>query len=108
MERRHGQPDLADDLGDLTPESERFHALDIERQPAVVAARADNRDALWIEVEANGFLYNMVRNIVGTLVEVGRGARPEAWVGEALAALDRRQAGPTAPPQGLFLLWVEY
>lgn len=85
-----------------------IHAFDIQRQPAILSATADNRDALWIEVEANGFLYNMVRNIVGTLVEVGRGARPEAWVSQVLAACDRRQAGPTAPPQGLFLLWVEY
>lgn len=61
-----------------------------------------------VEVEADGFLYNMVRAIVGTLVEVGRGARDEAWVGRVLAAADRRLAGRTAPPQGLFLLRVEY
>jgi len=61
-----------------------------------------------IEVEADGFLYNMVRAIVGTLVEVGRGAREEAWVAEVLAARDRRAAGPTAPPQGLFLVRVDY
>lgn len=60
------------------------------------------------EIEANGFLYNMVRAIVGSLVEVGRKAREEAWVADVLAATDRRMAGPTAPPQGLFLLWVEY
>ncbi len=61
-----------------------------------------------IEVEADGFLYNMVRNIVGTLVEVGRGKRPPAWVAEVLAARDRTVAGPTAPPHGLFLLRVDY
>lgn len=61
-----------------------------------------------IDVEADGFLYNMVRTIVGTLVEVGRGRRRAGWVGEVLAAADRRRAGPTAPPEGLFLLWVEY
>lgn len=60
------------------------------------------------EIEANGFLYNMVRAIVGTLVEVGRNARDEAWVADVLAAADRRAAGPTAPPQGLFLMWVRY
>ena len=65
-------------------------------------------DLLVIEVEADGFLYNMVRSIVGTLVEVGRGARPECWPAEVLAAVDRRAAGPTAPPQGLFLVNVEY
>lgn len=67
-----------------------------------------DRDLVVTEVEANGFLYNMVRAIVGTLVEVGRGARDEGWVGEVLAAADRRVAGPTAPPHGLFLLRVYY
>jgi tRNA pseudouridine38-40 synthase len=67
-----------------------------------------SRDFIGIEVEADGFLYNMVRAIVGTLVEVGRGARDAAWVKEALDAADRGTAGPTAPPQGLFLVSVEY
>lgn len=61
-----------------------------------------------VEVEADGFLYNMVRAIVGTLVEVGRGTRPESWPAEVLAAQDRRVAGMTAPAHGLFLLRVEY
>jgi tRNA pseudouridine38-40 synthase len=65
-------------------------------------------DCIFLEIEANGFLYNMVRAIVGTLVEVGRGERPENWPGEVLHAMDRRRAGPTAPPQGLFLVRVEY
>jgi tRNA pseudouridine38-40 synthase len=50
----------------------------------------------------------MVRNIVGTLYEVGRGVQPESWVAEVLAAKDRRRAGQTAPPQGLCLLRVDY
>jgi tRNA pseudouridine38-40 synthase len=61
-----------------------------------------------IEVEADGFLYNMVRTIAGSLVQVGVGRWPEARVLEALVAEDRREAGPTAPPQGLFLLRVRY
>ncbi|MBM4004035.1 MAG: tRNA pseudouridine(38-40) synthase TruA [Planctomycetes bacterium] len=61
-----------------------------------------------IGITADGFLYNMVRNIVGTLVEVGRGRRPEHWPAEVLAARDRRAAGQTAPPQGLFLDRVEF
>jgi tRNA pseudouridine38-40 synthase len=61
-----------------------------------------------IEVEADGFLYNMVRNIVGTLVEVGRGMQDESWPARVLAARDRRAAGPTAPPEGLYLVRVEY
>jgi tRNA pseudouridine38-40 synthase len=61
---------------------------------------------VWIEVEGNGFLHNMVRIIVGTLVTVGSGRRPASWVEEALAARSRPAAGPTAPPQGLALLWI--
>lgn len=65
-------------------------------------------DYLWLDVEADGFLYNMVRSIAGTLMDVGRGYKPEAYVGEVLAAGDRKTAGPTAPPHGLFLMRVTY
>lgn len=65
-------------------------------------------DDVAIEVEADGFLYNMVRTIAGTLAMVGTGRRPETFPAEALAAEDRAAAGPTAPPQGLFLLRVNY
>ena len=63
---------------------------------------------VWVDVEADGFLYNMVRTIAGTLILVGLGRWPEARVAAALAAEDRREAGPTAPPQGLFLVRVRY
>ncbi len=63
---------------------------------------------VWIDVEADGFLYNMVRSITGTLVEVGKGKWAESKVAEVLATEDRREAGPTAPPQGLFLVRVRY
>jgi len=72
------------------------------------AAGARSEDFITMEVEADGFLYNMVRAIVGTLVEVGRGRRAETWPGEVLRGANRRAAGPTAPPQGLFLVRVEY
>ena len=61
-----------------------------------------------IEVAGDGFLYNMVRTIVGTLVEVGAGKRDVDWPAEVLAARDRRRAGQTAPPHGLFLVSVDY
>jgi tRNA pseudouridine38-40 synthase len=63
---------------------------------------------LQIDVTANGFLYNMVRNIVGTLVEVGHRKREPAWIVELLASGDRCLAGQTAPAQGLFLAEVYY
>ncbi len=56
------------------------------------------------EAAGEGFLRHMVRNIVGTLVEIGRGRYPAAWMGEVLASRDRAAAGPTAPAQGLFLM----
>jgi tRNA pseudouridine38-40 synthase len=65
-------------------------------------------DLIWLDVEADGFLYNMVRAIAGTLMNVGRGYWPESEVGEILRAEDRRRAGPTAPAQGLFLMRVTY
>ncbi len=71
-----------------------------------VARQDDDRVAL--EVEADGFLYNMVRAIAGTLAWVGSGKRPESWVGDVLRAGSRVAAGPTAPPQGLFLVYVQH
>lgn len=63
---------------------------------------------IWINVEADGFLYNMVRAIAGTLMNVGRGFWPEEKVAEILNAENRTVAGPTAPAQGLFLMRVTY
>lgn len=92
-----------------------FETSGSERQTSVrtifdILVRRDAADArlVVLEVEADGFLYNMVRSIVGTLVQVGRGAREESWVAEVLAACDRRKAGKTAPPQGLYLVRVDY
>lgn len=59
-------------------------------------------------VQGSGFLYNMVRNLVGTLLEVGYGNRDPEWVGEVLRGRDRRLAGATAPARGLYLLRVLY
>jgi tRNA pseudouridine38-40 synthase len=63
---------------------------------------------LEVEVTANRFLRKMVRTIVGTLLEVGRGARPAEWIDDVIAARDRRAAGPVVPPSGLFLAAVDY
>jgi tRNA pseudouridine38-40 synthase len=67
-----------------------------------------NERMLEIRVRGNAFLHSMVRVIVGTLVEVGSGARDPDWVEEVLAACDRTCAGPTAPAHGLTLLEVRY
>ncbi len=60
------------------------------------------------QVIGSGFLYRMVRNLVGTLTEVGRGHWRPSRVAEVLESRDRREAGPTAPPQGLFLMAISY
>jgi len=61
-----------------------------------------------LAVEGDGFLYNMVRTLAGTLLEVGRGKRAPDSIPELLAARDRKRAGPTAPPEGLYLARVLY
>jgi len=61
-----------------------------------------------IDIEADRFLYNMVRNIVGTLVEIGRGRWKPEKIREILEAKNRTAAGPTAPPEGLCLMRIEY
>jgi len=63
---------------------------------------------IYINVEGDGFLYNMVRNIVGTLVEVGTGRWKPEKVNEILEAKNRTAAGRLAPPQGLCLMWIKY
>lgn len=60
------------------------------------------------EIEANGFLKQMVRSIIGTLVEIGKGRMKAAEIRKVLNSRDRKEAGPTAPAQGLFLKEVKY
>jgi tRNA pseudouridine38-40 synthase len=60
------------------------------------------------DIEGTGFLRHMVRNIVGTLVDIGRGRWPAEYIGELLTSRDRRRAGATAPPEGLVLVRVRY
>ena len=61
-----------------------------------------------IDIRANAFLHHMVRNITGSLVEVGGGRKPEAWIGEILASRQRTRAGKNAPAAGLYFVDVEY
>ncbi len=84
--------------------------LTVERRTIDGVSQPDPRQTseIRVEIEADGFLYNMVRNIVGTLVEVGRGLQDEHWPAKVLAADNRRAAGQTAPPEGLFLVCVDY
>jgi tRNA pseudouridine38-40 synthase len=75
-----------------------LHSVGIER-------RADRIDFV---LRANAFLHHMVRNIVGTLVYIGKGKHPPAWAAELLASRERARAAPTFGPEGLYLESVEY
>ena len=81
----------------VTTERELFRCQVYSHAPQVI-----------FDIEGDGFLYNMVRNIVGTLLEIGRGRWPVECIDEILASKDRQRAGPTAPAPGLTLQWVKY
>src|SRR6476659_7035390 len=85
----------------LTTERTIFDLV-VERRPSELT------DRIAIEVEADGFLYNMVRKIVGTLVQIGKGKEAIDWPAKVLALRDRRKTGMTAPAQGLYLVGVQY
>jgi len=76
----------------------------------VLAAQWRGEPGGWLTftIAATGFLRGMVRTLVGTLAEVGRGKTPVTIIADLLAGGDRRLAGPTAPPQGLYLVEVVY
>lgn len=94
---------------DFTSYAAREAAL--SKNPIRTIARLDvdrNGDRIVLDVEGPAFLMHMVRTIAGSLIEVGRGKHPPEWIAHVLAARDRTVAGPTAPPQGLTLVWVRY
>lgn len=76
----------------------RIYACNVERED----------DVITIRITGNGFLYNMVRIIAGTLIQVGSGAVAPDQMGEILKKTDRSAAGPTAPAQGLTMIGIEY
>jgi len=66
------------------------------------------QDLVYLDIRANAFLYHMVRNIAGSLIEVGKGAQDIDWFAEVLRAGDRKQAAATAPAAGLYFLYARY
>jgi len=86
-------------------------AADNRQSSVRTVSRAEfTSEANWIyfDIEGDGFLYNMVRNIVGTLVEIGRGRWEAEKISEILEAKDRAAAGPIAPAGGLCLMRIDY
>ena len=80
------------------------NVMELSVYPEVIAGT----EVVTIRVVGNAFLHSMVRTMVGTLVEVGRGSKSPSWVGDVLAACDRRAAGQNAPAAGLVFWKVEY
>ena len=76
----------------------RVRALHVRRRRTLLA----------LVISADRFLHHMVRNVVGSAVEIGRGAQPPGWLNDVLRGRDRARAGPTAPAHGLVLLRVMY
>ncbi|MGQ0618603.1 MAG: tRNA pseudouridine(38-40) synthase TruA [Panacagrimonas sp.] len=77
------------------------------RNVTAVAVRRHERFVV-VDVRANAFLHHMVRNISGTLIDVGSGKQPENWIAEVLASRDRTRAGCNAPACGLYFVAVDY
>jgi tRNA pseudouridine38-40 synthase len=96
-----GEHDFAAFANELLPQEPTMRDLRVCRVRSY-------REFVIVRVEANAFLRGMVRNIVGTLMEVGMGKRERDSLRELLVSQDRRLAGATAPPQGLCLLQVRY
>lgn len=96
---------------DFTSFANKAHSGCASRDPTRTLYRLDvieQPEALILELEANGFLNKMVRNIVGTLIDIATLRIASNAIPEILAAKDRCRAGSTAPPHGLFLLKVDY
>lgn len=96
---------------DFTSFSNEAHRGSAARDPVRTIRRLDlipEEGGLYLEFEGDGFLYKMVRNIVGTLLDVARGKLPLEQIPHIFAAKDRRRASPAAPAHGLFLVKVLY
>ena len=72
-----------------------------------VSVRREGEHVL-VDIEANAFLHHMVRNIVGSLLMIGRHEQPAEWMAELLAGRDRQMAGPTAAASGLTFIGPRY
>lgn len=88
--------------------SARTQVTDTVRTVYSLSVERDREDVVTLRIKGSGFLYNMVRIIAGTLIQVGAGRLAPEEVGNMLAARDRRAAGPTAPAKGLTLAGMEY
>ncbi|MCF7806312.1 MAG: tRNA pseudouridine(38-40) synthase TruA, partial [Simkaniaceae bacterium] len=96
---------------DFTSFAHKAHEGSAKNAPVKIISKAHfgkDEELFFFEVTGNGFLHKMVRNIMGTLFEIGRGKRPVEDMAYLLQIKDRRKAGQTAPAKGLFLVEVQY
>ncbi len=103
--------DLAEDQHDQQPAPLGDHRRHSTPNPVKTIHEADwtrNDDTLLFRIRGSGFLHHMVRNLVGTMVDIGRGSLAVHDLPRILASRDRAQAGPTAPASGLYLVEVQY
>jgi tRNA pseudouridine38-40 synthase len=99
--------EIQEDMGGPTP-SPRTMVRSVFASFWTQQTDSSGSELLIYRVTGSGFLHHMVRNLVGTFVDVGRGRTPAESIPEIIAARSRSAAGPTAPPQGLFLVEVDY
>jgi tRNA pseudouridine38-40 synthase len=98
----------ADDDSPSAPPVKTITLAEWSRRPGPMQENPAQEDLLIFRIAGSGFLHHMVRNIVGTLVEIGRGALAPSDLTRILDARDRTAAGPTAPARGLYLVEVVY
>jgi tRNA pseudouridine38-40 synthase len=103
LEGRHDFAAFQSTGSDIDGTMRTLHEVRLDEEPADGGSRR-----LVLGLTGDGFLRHMVRAIAGTLVEIGRGRWPAEHLAAVMASGDRSQAGPTAPPQGLFLVFVRY
>ncbi len=107
-----GRHDFSSFMGagsDIKDAVRKIYSINIERLEKIDFMTAGIKgNFIKISMEADGFLRHMVRNIAGTLIEMGRGRISHGKMRDILEALDRKQAGQTAPPNGLFLEKIDY
>ena len=96
-------------LADTSQHREAFPGRGVPQWRAIYSLEVlQEGSEIIIRIKGNGFLYNMVRIITGTLIQVGKGRFKPEYVKQMLEAKDRTVAGQTAPPQGLTLVGIEY
>jgi len=87
--------------------SSQCQAKHAVREMQGISVKRDG-DYVILDIKANAFLHHMVRNIMGTLMVIGRGEQPVAWMQDILQGRDRKRAGMTASAAGLYLVNVQY